>query len=397
MPLEVLVAALVAAAAVVGHVAFVGSMLLAVVAAVSVFASLTLATFMTALLSHSRLLRDDPSYLTIRRMAFEVHLSGRYSDNLSGMPKDDGLLKIGISQCLLGAEVRYDGGHKRNSVVVDLLSPVFSWVPVCPEVESGMGVPREPVALQASGSETRIVGAESGTDYTESMDRFTVRKLDDLAEVPLRGYILKSGSPSCGKQVPVEGGEQAPGLFARALANRFPALPTVEETELADPGARQNFAERVFAYDRQQKFFTSQRSVGQLVMSHAQVKLQLDAHRPGLHAEVAEVFKQAKDLSYEELGNRYLAAMMDALKVPATPAGHFAVLKTVFEAVKKAVEPAVQKELARSLQDYRQGNVPLAVPLTLLRHYVRVHQNPHFNQQTYLEPEPKELLLRTQV
>jgi uncharacterized protein YbgA (DUF1722 family) len=153
----------------------------------------------------------------------------------------------------------------------------------------------------------------------------------------------------------------------------------------------------VFAYDRQQKFFLSQRSVGQLVMSHAQTKLQLDAHRPGLHEEVADTLKDAKDLSYEELGARYLAAMMDALKTPATAAGHFGVLKTIFEGVKKDVEPAVAKELARSLQDYRQGNVPLSVPLTLLRHYVRIQQNPFFNQQTYLEPEPRELLLRTQV
>lgn len=312
------------------------------------------------------------------------------------MANDDGL-KIGISQCLLGEQVRYDGGHKRNSLIVDLMGQVFSWVPVCPEVEAGLGVPREPVELQAAESGTRMVGVETGADHTDALNRFTVRKLEDLDGLNLRGYILKSGSPSCGRQVAVEGAEPEPGLFARALAERFPALPTAEETELADPAARQNFVERVFAFDRQQKFFTSQRSVGQLVMSHAQVKLQLDAHRPGLHTEVAETFKEAKDLSYEELGNRYLAAMMEALKVPATESGHFSVLKSVFEGVRKDVAPAVQKELARSLQDYRQGNVPLAVPLSLLRHYVRVQQHPYFNQQTYLEPEPKELLLRPQV
>src|SRR5688572_14898057 len=120
------------------------------------------------------------------------------SDNLSSMPKDDGLLKIGISQCLLGAEVRYDGSHKRNSFVVDLLGQFFSWVPVCPEVESGMGVPREPVGLKASEEGTRMVGVESGTDHTEALNRFTVNKIEDLEGVPLRGYILKSGSPSCG-------------------------------------------------------------------------------------------------------------------------------------------------------------------------------------------------------
>ena len=314
------------------------------------------------------------------------------------MPSDDNKIRIGISECLLGSEVRYDGGHKRNRFVVDLLGQVFSWVAVCPEVESGMGVPREPMSLLASESGTKMVGVESGADYSEQMSRFTVHKLEELEEVELRGYVLKSCSPSCGKAVAVQGSaESEPGLFARALAEKFPSLPVVEETDLEDAAARQNFVERVFAYDRQLRFFVKQRSVGQLVMSHVQAKLQLDAHRPEAHAEIAELFKQAGGMSYEDLGAAYLARFMEALEVPATPTGHFNVLKTVFEGVRKEVEPAVAKELARSLQDYRQGNVPLSVPLTLLRHYVRILEHPRFNQQTYLEPEPRELLLRTQV
>jgi uncharacterized protein YbbK (DUF523 family)/uncharacterized protein YbgA (DUF1722 family) len=314
------------------------------------------------------------------------------------MPKDDGLIKIGISQCLLGGEVRHDGGHKRNRFVVNLMGQVFGWVPVCPEVESGMGVPREPVNLEASGDQTKMVGAETGNDYTDRMNRFTVRKIEDLEGVELRGFILKSGSPSCGTSVAVKGSAEAePGLFTRALAEKFPSLPVVEETDLEDAAVRQNFVERVFAYDRQLRFFVKQRSVGQLVMSHGQAKLQLDAHHPDAHAEIAELFKDAGDMSYADLGNAYLAKFMEALATPATPASHFKVLKSVFDEVKKDVEPPVQKELARALQDYRQGSVPLSVPLTLLRHYVRVLEHPHFNQQTYLEPEPKELLLRTQV
>jgi uncharacterized protein YbbK (DUF523 family)/uncharacterized protein YbgA (DUF1722 family) len=313
------------------------------------------------------------------------------------MPKDDGLIKIGISQCLLGAEVRYDGGHKRNRFVVELLGQVFAWVPVCPEVESGMDVPREPMNLEA-GEKTKMVGAETGHDYTDQMNRFTVRKIEDLEGAELRGFILKSGSPSCGTSVAVKGSAEAePGLFARALAEKFPSLPVVEESELEDAAVRQNFVERVFAYDRQLRFFVKQRSVGQLVMSHVQAKLQLDAHAPEAHAEIAELFKDAGDMSYADLGAAYLAKFMEALAIPATPASHFKALKSVFDGVKQDVEPAVQKELARALQDYRQGNVPLSIPLTLLRHYVRVLEHPHFNQQTYLEPEPRELLLRTQV
>lgn len=314
------------------------------------------------------------------------------------MPTDDGRLRLGISQCLLGDEVRYDAGHKRNSFAVDLLGEVFSLVPVCPEVGAGMGVPREPVKLVAGEDQTRMVGVDSGTDKTEAMNRFNVRKVEDLKEADLRGFILKSRSPSCGMDVIVEGrAGSEPGMFARALTESFPALPAIEETDLGDPALRQNFVERVFAFDRQNKFFAKERSVGQLVMSHAQTKLQLDARDAEAHARVAGLFKRAGEMSYEELGRQYLVEFMAALRSPATDSGHFGVMKTIFEGIKKQVEPPVQKELARSLQDYRQGNVPLAVPLTLLRHYVRVQEHPRFHQQTYLEPEPRELLLRTRV
>ena len=298
----------------------------------------------------------------------------------------------------MGREVRYDGGHKRNSFAVDLLGQVFVLVPVCPEVGAGMGVPREPVHLEAAPGGTRMVGNQSGTDHTDAMTSYTADKIEELADENLRGFILKSGSPSCGMEVDVEGSAQRePGLFARVLAERFPGLPVIEEGGLEDGPSRQNFAERVFAYDRQMRFFGGERSVGQLVMSHAQTKLQLDAHRPGLHAEVSEIFTSAAELSYEELGARYLREFMQAIATPATQSGHFAVLKSVFDGIRKDLEPPVQKELARALQDYRQGNVPLGVPLTLLRHYVRIQEHPVFNQQTYLEPEPRELLLRTQI
>jgi uncharacterized protein YbbK (DUF523 family)/uncharacterized protein YbgA (DUF1722 family) len=314
------------------------------------------------------------------------------------MTSGDGRLRIGISQCLLGDQVRYDGGEKKSSFATELLGEVFALVPVCPEVGAGMGIPREPVKLVAAEDGARMVGAESGADRTQAMESFSIRKMEDLAEANLRGFILKSRSPSCGMDVVVEGtAESQPGLFAKALTSRFPALPVVEETDLEDPALRQNFVERVFAFDRQNKFFSGERSVGQLVMSHAQTKLQLDVRGADLHAGVAEVFKRAPELSYAQLSDEYLARFMQALRVPATVSGHFTVMKTVFDGMKKTLEPAVQKELARSLQDYRLGNVPLAAPLMLLRHYVRVLEHPRFNQQTYLEPEPKELLLRTRV
>lgn len=261
-----------------------------------------------------------------------------------------------------------------------------------------MGVPREPVELQAADGDTRMVGVDSGTDHTGAMASFTAERLDELAGEGLRGFVLKSGSPSCGRSVVVSGSDEPePGLFARALIERFPHLPVIEETDLAEPDKRDNFVERVFAYDRMMSFFSQERSVGQLVMAHVQVKLQLQAHDPSAHGSLGELFKKAAEVGYEELGTEYLSGLMEALATPATTAGHFGVLKSVFDEVKKEVEPPAQKELARALQDYRQGNVPLAVPLTLLRHYIRLHEHPNMNQQTYLEPGPGELVVRSRV
>lgn len=316
-------------------------------------------------------------------------------DNLGVMPSDK--LRIGVSRCLVGDAVRYDAGHKLSNVLVDRLGPHYELVSVCPEVESGMGTPREAVELESSDEGVRMVGTSSGTDHTENLIAYAVDKVEELADVALRGYVLKSRSPSCGLDVPVHGDpEQAgKGLFAAELTKRFPDLPVVEETDLADEAKLQNFVERMHAYDRQMTFMSQERSVGQLVMSHAQARLQLDSHDLQAHGRVGEVFKQASEVSYAELCDRYLSAFMEAIATPATQAGHMEVLKAVFTGIKADLEPAAAKEVARSLQEYRQSVVPLAVPLTLLRHYVRTSEHPVFHMQTYLEPGPRELMLRT--
>lgn len=307
-------------------------------------------------------------------------------------------LKIGVSQCLVGDAVRYDGGDKLNRAVVDRLGMYFELVPVCPEVEAGMGVPREAVQLESSASELRMVGKTSGADHTDTMQRYAIERVEELSDAQLRGYVLKSRSPSCGLDVPVEGedGARSEGLFAAELIKALPGLPVVEETDLADEAKLQNFVERMFAYDRQMMFMSQPRSVGQLVMSHAQAKLQLDAHSAEAHAEVGEVFEQSAEVSYEELCLRYLSSFMKAIDTPVTQSGHTGVMKAVFTGIKGELEPAAQKELARSLQEYRQSVVPLAVPVTLLRHYVRLTEHPTFHMQTYLEPGSRELLVRTQ-
>lgn len=313
------------------------------------------------------------------------------------MPPTEGLA-IGVSQCLLGDPVRYDGGHKANSSVIDLLAPHFNLVPVCPEVESGMGVPREAVQLRSGESGLRMVGMETQLDYTDALSGFAIKQVADLAGSNLCGYVFKSKSPSCGLKVDVQDQDgQASGLFAAEVVKAFPDLPVIEESELNQSLLREGFVERIFAYSRLALFFSQERSVGQLAMAHAQVKLQLDVHDPAVHEQIQQLFKRSAGMSYLALCDEYRSQFMEALREPATVPKHFEVLKGIFTHIKPTVEPPVIKDLARSLQDYRLGIVPLSVPLCLLRHYVRVKDLALLNGQTYLDPEPRELLLRIQI
>jgi uncharacterized protein YbbK (DUF523 family) len=166
-------------------------------------------------------------------------------------------LRIGISSCLLGDEVRFDGGHKRDPLLTDRLGPFVEWVRVCPEVEVGMGVPREPLRLVNVGGDTRMITTHTGVDHTDSMRAFAVRRIKELEALGLRGYVLKKDSPSCGmarvkvfdpaSDEPVRNGV---GIFAAVLQEQLPALPIEEEGRLHDPLVLEKFIERVFAYDR---------------------------------------------------------------------------------------------------------------------------------------------------
>ena len=161
--------------------------------------------------------------------------------------------RVGISACLLGQEVRYDGGHKRDAFLTDILGRYVEWVPVCPEVELGMGTPRPPIRLERRGGEIRLVMPSTGGDYTDAMRAYAERRADALAKLDLDGYILKKDSPSCGmERVEVHHGSGAPsndgrGLFAAALIARLPDLPFEEEGGLRDPLLRESFVRRVFA------------------------------------------------------------------------------------------------------------------------------------------------------
>jgi uncharacterized protein YbbK (DUF523 family)/uncharacterized protein YbgA (DUF1722 family) len=317
------------------------------------------------------------------------------------MPSDDASLKIGVSKCLLGESVRHDGAHKRNTFVVDVLGPFVQWVPVCPEVEAGLGVPREPMHLEEGDDGIRMVTNSSGVDHTEKIKEFADRRVEELAQDKLSGFVLKSGSPSCGLQVQIQtskgDGRPGKGLFAETLLERLPALPVVEEADLSDPASRQGFVERAFAYRRLMDYCEEERSVGQFAMFHAQGRLQVEAHSPEGYEGLTKFISGAKDLSWNELCNQYAPRFMDAISEPLDAPRHYQVMKDVASDLKDDLDSAAYKEIAFALQDYRKGNLPLSVPLTLIRHYVRLTESPRHNGQSYLEPGPKELALRVQV
>jgi uncharacterized protein YbgA (DUF1722 family)/uncharacterized protein YbbK (DUF523 family) len=312
-------------------------------------------------------------------------------------------IRIGVSACLLGEEVRFDGGHKRDGFLTTVLGPHVRFVPVCPEVEMGLGTPRETLRLVRQGRGLRMVTTRSGVDHTDAMHRWAARRLDDLEREQLSGYVLKKDSPSCGmERVKTYAGADLPrrdgrGLFAAALLERMPLLPVEEEGRLNDPVLRENFIERVFAFRRLQDLFAPRWTVGSLVRFHTAHKLSLLAHSTSGSTALGQLVASASSMRRAELRDEYSAAFMRVLARPATRARHTNVLQHAAGHVKKLLDAASRQELTASILDYRRGLVPLAVPVTLLRHHIRVHRVSYLAGQVYLESDPRELMLRNHV
>jgi uncharacterized protein YbgA (DUF1722 family)/uncharacterized protein YbbK (DUF523 family) len=315
----------------------------------------------------------------------------------------DHRIRVGISTCLLGEPVRYDGGHKRDSYLVETLGRYVEWVPVCPEVELGLGTPRETLRLVRIGEDLHMVMPKTGQDHTEGMRAFAQKRVRELEKEDLCGYVLKKGSPSCGMErvrvfdargVPTKSGR---GLFAEVLLRHFPNLPVEEEGRLSDPRLRENFIERVFAYRRLRTLFAARWKVGDLVAFHTAHKLLLTAHSPKAYASLGPLVAKAKGTPRAALRERYEAEFMRALSVIATPKRHANVLQHVVGYFRNQLDADSRRELLSLIDDYRCGLVPLIVPITLIRHYVRRFDVAYLRSQIYLQPHPKELMLRNHV
>jgi uncharacterized protein YbgA (DUF1722 family)/uncharacterized protein YbbK (DUF523 family) len=282
-----------------------------------------------------------------------------------------------------------------------MLGRYVQWVPVCPEVEVGLPVPRDTLRLVRRGAEVRIVMPRSGTDHTDAMKAYAERTARDLAARDLCGFVLKKDSPTCGmarvKVYPESGGSPARdgrGLFAEELMRRMPHLPIEEEGRLFDPRLRENFVERVFAYRRLKSLFVARWRLSDLIVFHSAHKLLLMAHSPAAYARLGRLVATAKGQPREALRERYEGEFMTALAVLATPGRHANVLQHMLGYVSRSLDRAQTAEIDELIGDYRREMAPLLVPLTLIRHHVRRLAIGYLLGQVYLEPNPKELMLR---
>lgn len=313
-------------------------------------------------------------------------------------PDDE--IRIGISTCLLGEEVRYDGGHKHDRYVTGTLAQYFRFVPVCPEVEMGLGVPRPTLKLVRDDERVRLIEPSTGTDRTGQMKRFARRRVSQLERMDLCGYIFKKGSPSCGMErvrtytpagMPLG---SASGLYAAAVKDKILLLPTEEEGRLNDPHLREAFIERVFAYRRVKNLFRPRWTRRAVIAFQQREKLLLMAHSPAGQKELGRIVAAIDKLDRATLAERYGTLFMQAMAKPATRGRHTNVLQHMFGYFRDLLSSEERRLVAEAIEDFRSGIVPLVAPMTLLRHLVRVHDVAYLADQSYLEPHPRELMLR---
>jgi uncharacterized protein YbgA (DUF1722 family)/uncharacterized protein YbbK (DUF523 family) len=315
----------------------------------------------------------------------------------------NGKIRIGISRCLLGDRVRFDGGHKLDRFLTDVLGRWVEYIPVCPEVECGMPVPREPMHLEGDPESPRLVTVRTKIDKTAQMIRWAKKRVVQLEKEELLGFIFKSGSPSSGMErikvydsngVPVKKGI---GMFARAFMEHFPLLPVEEDGRLNNPALRENFIERIFALARWREALAGGKSRNGLVEFHTKQKLLIFSHSTRHYQEMGRLVARAQEFPLKELFERYERHLLEALKLVATTRKNANVLIHMTGYFKKHLSSDEKAELLGIIDLYRNGIVPLIVPITLVNHYIRKYDQHYLKQQCYLNPHPTELQLRTRM
>lgn len=312
------------------------------------------------------------------------------------------IIKIGVSACLLGQHVRYDGGHKHDRYITDVLGAHFSFLPVCPEVGCGLTTPRESMRLEGDPTNPRLMTGKTRQDKTGQMQSYCKKTVIELESEDLCGFIFKKDSPSSGlfrvkvynNGVAVKNGR---GLFAGAVADHFPLLPMEEEGRLNDPDIRENFIERVFSYRRWKDFMATGPTAGKLVIFHTAHKLLMMAHSPQIYREMGKLVAQAGEIGSPELFDLYEKLLMKGLAMHATVKKNTNVLQHIMGYFKRELSADEKAEMLAIIDQYHNHLLPLIVPVTLLRHYINKYDQKYLQSQVYLSPHPAQLMLRNHV
>jgi uncharacterized protein YbgA (DUF1722 family)/uncharacterized protein YbbK (DUF523 family) len=316
----------------------------------------------------------------------------------------DKKIRVGVSACLMGEPVRYDGSHKHSRLLTDVLGPYLEYVPVCPEVGCGMPIPREALRLVGNDPDhPRLVTRKTNIDHTEQMQRWGNKELERLAKLDLCGFIFMPKSPSSGmervkvyndKGFPVAGGV---GIFARMFMDRFPLLPVEDNGRLHDPGLRENFIRRLFVMKRWRIMLEHGQTLGNLVDFHTRHKYMIMSQYPKGYSEMGRLVAGGKKLDPRELFDTYFSMLTRALSFKTTVKKNVNVLMHIMGYFKKDLTADEKQELLEIIDQYKNGNLPLIVPITLLNHFVRLYDQEYLSDQYYLHPHPVELRLLNHV
>jgi uncharacterized protein YbgA (DUF1722 family)/uncharacterized protein YbbK (DUF523 family) len=309
-------------------------------------------------------------------------------------------INLGISSCLLGEQVRYDGGHRLDRFLRDTLGQYVEYVHVCPEVECGLPIPRESMHLKGDPDSPRLVTSRTHKDQTDQMVKWSRKRVLELEKEDLCGFIFKRNSPSSGmervkiyneKGMPMKKGV---GIFAKMFMEHFPLIPVEEDGRLHDPKLRENFIERIFTMKRWRELLSKKWDISNLVDFHTRNKLLILSHSPKHHKMMGKLVANGKRIPIKKLYREYEAILMEALKLKTTVKKNSNVLQHMMGYFKKQLSPDEKQELLEIIQQYREGHVPLIVPVTLMNHYVRKYKQSYLSTQTYVNPHPIALQLR---
>ncbi|MBW2095411.1 MAG: DUF523 and DUF1722 domain-containing protein [Deltaproteobacteria bacterium] len=309
-------------------------------------------------------------------------------------------IRIGVSTCLMGEAVRYDGEHAHDRYLTNTLGQFVEFVPVCPEMEAGFGVPREPIRLVGNPASPRLMTVNTKKDLTDSMMTLARKRVRELEVEDLSGFIFKSKSPSCGmERVKVYSASGRPvkkgtGLFAKAFMAHFPLIPVEEDGKFHDPRLRENFFERIFTLKRWRHTLAMRKSLARLVAFHTAHKMLILSHSTKHYREMGKLVGRAKGKKITDIYNCYESLLVEALGLRATVKKHSNVLRHMMGYFKKQLSSDEKQELLDVIRGYHDELLPLIVPITLFKHSVRKYKEPFLATQLYLTPHPLELKLR---